>query len=975
MTLEIGKEYNGFKLMEKNTLKEINSEALIFKHEKTGAKLLKLKNEDDNKVFSIAFRTPPKDSTGVAHILEHSVLCGSRKFPTKEPFVELIKGSLNTFLNAMTFGDKTMYPVASKNKKDFFNLMDVYLDAVFYPNIYKYPQIFMQEGWHYELENKEDDIAYKGVVFNEMKGAYSSPESILMRKISESLFPDTTYGVESGGDPEHIPELSYEEFIDFHKKYYHPSNSYIYLYGDGDILEELKFIEDNYLREFEKLDVDSSIKIQPHFSNMREVIVDYPISLNEKEEDKTFFSLNFVIGKSTDKELYLAFDILEHLLLETPAAPLKKAILKANIGKDVFGSFDNSILQPTFSIVVKNSNEDKKEKFKEVVFETLKELVNNGIDKKLVESSINIKEFALREADFGGYPTGLIYGIKCMDSWLYDNNPLMHLNYEPQLGKVKEALNSKYFEELIEKYILNNNHSSLLIVKPEKGLGERKDEEEKSKLKAYKETLSEEEIDKIIDETKKLKERQISSDSQEDLNKIPLLSIEDIERNTETLPLEECNELGVKVLKHDIFTNKIAYINLYFSSTVVPQELIPYTGLLATVLGKVSTKKYSYEELSNEVNINTGGIYYTSTAYSSNNDLDCFIPVVKVKSKALISKLPKLFNLLGEEIKHSKFDDYSRIREIISELKSRMEMTIFDRGHMVTAGRVASYFSSVAAYLENVTGLTFYHFIVELEKNFEDKKEDIVNKLEQVSKLIFNKNNLTVSVTLEEEDYKHFKDSFSVLYDSLGEKNISYNKYIFDLKPENEGLMTSGKVQYNAKGYNYRKLGYDYTGTMQVLKTIISYDYLWNKVRVQGGAYGCFGGFNRNGNMYFVSYRDPNLKKTLEAYDGAVEYINNFNCDNREMTKYIIGTISDIDSPLTPSMKGEKAAANYFSNITSQDLQKEREEILDTKVEDIKKLANIVEKCMKEQYICVLGSEERIKENKELFNKVINIFE
>lgn len=975
MSLEIGKVYSGFKLLRENELKEINSKALIFQHEETGAKLLKLKNEDDNKVFSIAFRTPPNDSTGVAHILEHSVLCGSRKFPTKEPFVELIKGSLNTFLNAMTFGDKTMYPVASRNKKDFFNLMDVYLDAVLYPNIYKYSEIFMQEGWHYELEDKNSDIQYKGVVYNEMKGAYSSPESILMRKISESLFPDTTYGVESGGDPEFIPELSYEEFIDFHKRYYHPSNSYIFLYGDGEVLEELKFIQDNYLKDFKMLKIDSKIRLQASFSSMREAIVDYPISPNEKEEDKTFLSLNFAVGKSTDKELYLAFDILEHLLLETPAAPLKKALIAANIGKDVFGSFDNSILQPTFSVVVKGSNEDKKDEFKSIIFNTLQDLVQNGIDKKLIESSINIKEFALREADFGGYPTGLIYGIKCMDSWLYDEEPLMHLNYEPQLEKIKEALKSNYFEKIIEEYILNNKHSSLLMVRPKKGLGEEKDKELKEKLKAYKEKLSEAELNKIIEETKKLKERQMSSDSPEDLKKIPLLSIEDIEREVEELPLEVVEESSIKVLKHNLFTNKIAYINLYFNTTVVPQELTPYVGLLSSVLGKVSTEKYSYEELSNEVNIHTGGINYTSTAYSDSKEVDNFIPMLKVKSKALIQKLPEMFMLLGEEISGSKFDDYRRINEIISELKSRMEMTIFDRGHMVTAGRLASYFSPVANYLEGVTGLNFYHFIVELENNFESKKEEIVNKLKEVSKLIFNKENLIVSVALEESEYKYFKDNFSILYGKLGNRGLQYYEYYYNLKPENEGLMTSGKVQYNAKGYNYRKLGYEYTGTMQVLKTIISYDYLWNKVRVQGGAYGCFGGFNRNGNMYFVSYRDPNLKDTLEVYDGSVKYIEAFNTDEREMIKYIIGTISDIDSPLSPVMKAEKAAANYFSQITTEDLKREREEILDSKVNSVRNLATLVDDCMKQQYICVLGGEDRIKENNDLFNKVINVFE
>ncbi|WP_315115970.1 insulinase family protein [uncultured Clostridium sp.] len=974
MNFEIGEIYSGFKLVDKKTVEEVNSLALIFEHEDTGAKLLKLENEEDNKVFSISFRTPPQDSTGVAHILEHSVLCGSRKFPSKEPFVELIKGSLNTFLNAMTFADKTMYPVASKNKKDFFNLMDVYLDAVLYPNIYKYPQIFMQEGWHHELEDLEGEITYKGVVYNEMKGAFSSPESILMRKIPESLFPDTTYGVESGGDPEHIPELTYENFINFHKKYYHPSNSYIFLYGDGDTLEELSFIHNNYLKDFKKIDIDSSIAIQKPFENMVENVVEYPISQNEGEGDKTFLSLNFVVGEVTDAELYLAFEILEHLLLETPAAPLKKALIQSGIGKDVFGSFDNSVLQPTLSVIVKNSNEDKKAEFKNLVFATLKELVDKGIDKKLIQSSLNIKEFYLREADYGGYPKGLIYGIKCMDSWLYDNHPLMHLNYEPQLKKIKERAEKGYFEELINEYILKSDHSSLLIVKPKKGLAEEKDRNTKEKLKAYKEDLSKDELKKILDDTKELTKRQNTPDSQEAIEKIPLLSIEDINREAEKLPIEVLDEGGIKVLKHDIFTNKIAYVDLYFNTGNVPQELIPYIGLLAGVLGKVSTEKHDYEDLSKEVNINTGGIYYSSTAYSNSVNVDEFTPMLKVKAKVLASRMGDLFKLLVEEIGSSKFDDSRRIKEILSELKSRMEMTIFDRGHMVAVGRVASYFSAVGAYLELVSGINLYHFVVDLEENFESKKEEIESNLNKLCKLIFNKENVTISITLEEEDYKEFQKELPILLKGLGENTFEKYSYNFALKPENEGLMTSGKVQYNAKGYNFKKLGYKYTGTMQVLKTIVSFDYLWNKVRVQGGAYGCFGGFNRNGNMYFVSYRDPHLKNTLDVYDRAFEYIENFMEDERGMTKYIIGTVSDVDSPLTASMKGDKASANYFSGVKDEDIQREREEILDTKVDDIKKLAPIARDCMKEQYICVLGNEDRIKEEKDMFNNLMHIF-
>lgn len=972
--LEVGKIYSGFKLIERSRIEEIDSEALIFEHVKTGAKLLKLINKDDNKVFSISFRTPPDDSTGVAHILEHSVLCGSRKFPLKEPFVELIKGSLNTFLNAMTFPDKTMYPIASRNKQDFFNLMDVYLDAVFYPNIYGQPEIFMQEGWHYGIENKNEDIEYKGVVYNEMKGAFSSPESILSRKIMETLYPDTVYGIESGGDPDFIPELTYEKFIEFHKRYYHPSNSYIFLYGDGNILEELKFIEENYLKNFSKLEIDSAIAEQKPFNSMKDIKVQYPILPDEKEKDKTFLSLNLSIEKSTDKELYLAFDILEHLLLETQAAPLKRALIESNIGKDVFGSYENSILQPFFSIIVKNSNENKKEEFKTVVINTLNKLVKEGIDKKLVEASINIKEFDLREADFGGYPTGLIYGIKCMDSWLYDDDPLMHLRYEEQLNKIKtNALNNKYFENLIEKYLLNNTHSSLLIVSPAKGIAEKKNEKTKEDLKRYKESLSDKELDNLIRETQLLKERQTTQDSEENLKKIPLLAIEDIDKDTEKLPIEINEEKSIKVLKHNIFTNKIAYINLYFNICNVPQKLIPYVGLLSGIMGKVDTENYSYEELSKEINIYTGGINSTVDIYSNTKKVDEFIPMFKVRSKSMIGKLPKLFELLKEELMHSNFNNHNRIKELISEMKSRMEMIIFDKGHLIAAGRVGSYFSASTEYSEKVSGLKLYHFICELEKDFNGS--EIENKLKDLCDVIFNKENLTISVTIEEEDYDEFKKNFHILYNELGNNKITNCKYEFKEEQLNEGLMTSGKVQYNAKGYNFKKLGYEYSGAMRVLKSIISYDYLWNKVRVQGGAYGCFGIFNRSGNMFFTSYRDPALKNTLSAYDKMKDYIQDFSADEREITKYIIGTISDIDTPLTPSMKGEKSVSDYFSNISYEDLQKERREILNVNIEQIRSLSKVVEECMNKNYICVLGSEEKIRKNKEMFNKTFNVFE
>ena len=560
MEYKIGTNYNGFVLVREENIKEVNSIARIFEHEKTGARLLHMENDDTNKVFSIGFKTPPEDSTGVMHILEHSVLCGSRKFPTKEPFVELVKGSLNTFLNAMTFSDKTIYPIASQNEKDFFNLMDVYLDAVFYPNIYKTKEILMQEGWHYDLEKKEDELTYKGVVYNEMKGAFSSPEGILMRKIQETLFPDNTYSNESGGDPKYIPDLTYEQFIDTHKKYYHPSNSYIFLYGDMNLEKCLKFINEEYLADFDRKEIDAEIKPQEKYNSIKDVEYTYSISEEDDDSEKTFLALNYVTGRSTDEEVYMDLNLLEYILLEAEGAPLKKALLDAEIGKDVFGSFDGGILQPVFSIIAKNSEVNKKEKFRKVVYDTLNDIVKNGIDKKLIEGCINAFEFRLREADTGGYPKGLVYYMNAMDSWLYGGDPLMHIKYEHAIENVKKSLNTNHFEELIKKYMLDNTHASLLTLKPEKGLAQREENELKEKLENYKNSLSEEELNKIVEETNNLILRQSTPDSPELLETIPLLSLDDIGKEVEDLTINKVKHNNIEILHCNTFTSNIAYL-------------------------------------------------------------------------------------------------------------------------------------------------------------------------------------------------------------------------------------------------------------------------------------------------------------------------------------------------------------------------------------------------------------------------------
>jgi presequence protease len=972
MEFKTGQVYNGFKLMEEREIKEINSVARIFEHEKNGARLLSLENDDDNKVFGIGFRTPPEDSTGLPHILEHSVLCGSRKFPSKEPFVELLKGSLNTFLNAMTFPDKTIYPVASRNKKDFFNLMDVYLDAVLYPNIYKIPEIFRQEGWHYELEEKEGEVIYNGVVYNEMKGAFSSPDSLLHRKIRNSLFPDTTYGFESGGDPDVIPELTYEQFINFHKKYYHPTNSYICLYGNGDINEQLKFINDEYLSSFDRMEVDSGVHSQKPFESLQELSFDYPA---EELKDNTYLSLNFAVGNSTDPETYLAFEILEHLLLDTAAAPLKKALIDAEIGKSVQGSYDNSIIQPVFSIVAKNSNEEQRESFKTVVFDTLKKIVKEGLNKELVEASINKMEFSLREADFRGYPKGLIYYIKSLDSWLYGQDPLMHFEFEPVLEKIKSALTTNYFEKLIEKYLINNNHSSMVVLNPAKGVVEARAEEIKEELRKYKASLSDTDIERIIDETQKLKERQSTPDSPENLKTIPALSLEDIDKKAENLGFKEKEEKGIKVLFNPVFTNKISYLNLIFNTDRVPQDLLTYMGLLSNVIGKISTEKYEYGDLSNQINIHTGGISFSTRVFLEKDSPEGFTPTFGVRCKALASKMPKAAEFIAEILGSTRFDEKKRIREIIREVKSRFEAAVYSSGHAVSSMRLLSYFSPKVQYDEFLSGLSYYKFIVSLEKNFDEKWEEISQNLKKVSEFIFNKNNLLINLVCDREDYGSLTDNLDVIMKVLKTEVLPEVTYNFDLKPANEGLLTQSKVQFVAKGGNYVKAGYKYNGSLLVLKTIAGYDYLWNKVRVLGGAYGVMSGFGRDGNTYIVSYRDPKLKETLNTYDGMEEYLRGFEADESEMTKYIIGTVSNLDFPLTPSMRGEVTAANYICKVTHEDQQRERDQVINTRVEDIRGFANLLKDTLSQNYICVLGNDGKIKENKDIFNELMTVVE
>lgn len=962
-----------YELIEQKNLSDIKSEGYILRHKKTGARISLISNDDNNKVFYIGFRTPSQDSTGVAHIVEHTVLCGSKRFPAKDPFVELVKGSLNTFLNAMTYPDKTIYPVASTNDVDFQNLMHVYLDAVFYPNIYSRPEIFKQEGWHYELENAEDAITLNGVVYNEMKGAFSSPEGVLDRQVLNALYPDTSYQYESGGDPEEIPQLSYEEFLEFHGKYYHPSNSYIYLYGDMDMEEKLNWLDEEYLSKYDYLEIDSAIKKQEPFREPVEIRKLYSISSGESVADNTYLSCNFSIDTILNEKIYIAFDILDYALLGAPGAPLKKALLDAKIGKDVMSSYDNSIYQPTFSIVVKNSNPEKKEEFLQIIERVLKEQVKQGINKKSLLAGLNVFEFKYREADFGQFPKGLLFGIQCLDSWLYDyTQPFTHLEALEVIEWLKQQVETGYYEKLVEDYLLHNTHKAIVVIEPEKGLNAKHDKELEEKLAQYKASLSKEEIEKLVEETNHLKEYQEEPSTKEELESIPMLSREDLTKEAEPLSIVERREEETDILYHPVESNGIAYISLLFDTSGVAKEDVPYLGILKAILGYVDTENYTYGELANEINLHTGGINGSNAIFGHAKE-DTYATRFQVQVKTLYDKIPKAMELIGEILSHTKLSDEKRIYEILAQTKSRLQMNFSSAGHSVSAMRAMSYFSKAAKYSDLTGGISFYQLVKQLEENYHTEKEALAEKLQKLTELIFRPENLIVSIGSEETGYEKFVRILPGLRALLWNTKVEVQQAVMDCEQLNEGFMDASQVQYVSRAGNYRKAGFAYTGALRILKVILSYEYLWLNIRVKGGAYGCMTGFTRRGDCYFTSYRDPNLEKTNEVYEGIPEYLRNFSIDERDMTKYIIGTFSDLDIPLTPSSRAVRSMNAYFTGITFEDIQKERDEILNATQEDIRNLADMIEAVLKEGALCVIGNEEKLKEQADMFKEIKNL--
>lgn len=969
------KEILGYKLIESRWLEDVKSTSYLYEHEKTGARVAILSNDDDNKAFYIGFRTTPENEKGIPHIIEHSVLCGSKKFPIKDPFVELAKGSLNTYLNAMTYPDKTVYPVASYNDKDFKNLMEVYMDAVCYPNIKQVKEIFMQEGWHFELEDMEAPLTINGVVYNEMKGAYSSSEEVIYKEGFQVLFPENTYSKDSGGNPKKIPELSYEEFIEFYETYYHPSNSYIYLYGDVDIEERLTWLDQEYLSKFEKREVSSEIKPQTAFKEMVDHHAYFAVAEEEPVEDNSTLAYNKVISTALDKKVCQAFEILDYALVSAPGAPIRQALIDAGIGQDVYGYFDSGLLQPVYMIVAKNANPKDKENFKSIIEDKLTEIVKNGIDKNSLLAAINSQEFRFREADYGQFPKGLLYGLTCLDSWIYDGDPFLYLEVLDLFEELKAEIETGYFENLVQKYLLDNQHGAIVLVEPKKGMAAQEEKELEEALLAKKNALTVEEKEKLIQETKELHKYQETPSNEEDLKKIPLLKREDLRKEANPFFNEEKKINDVTYLCHNIETNGIDYIHMLFDISDFTEEEIAWAGMLRAMIGLVNTENFTYAQFVNEVNIHTGGIYCGTSFHSSVEAQVKSKMTFELNIKVLDSKLKEAMSLAKEMLFTSNLRDKKRVKELLVQTKSRLQMMLNSSAHQVATMRALSANSFYARFQEWTHGISFYQEICNMIDLLEKDEEAYFARLEELLERILVRKRLLISFTGNESLYLAAKDDLEEFCECLKEgTNASEMKWdLYDAKKE--AFTDASQIQYVARTGFYKEEQEAFSSALRVLKTILSYEYLWTNVRVLGGAYGCMCSFLRTGEMYLVSYRDPNLKKTMEVYEAIPQFVKEFKASEREMTQYIIGTLGSLDTPLTPEAKGHRSLIAYLGGLSYDMVQRERDDMLQAKDSDIRALHTCIEKALSQGQICVIGNEIAIKKEEDMFDCVAGLLD
>ncbi len=947
---------HGFTLVRSEVVSEYNATADLYRHDKTGAELLSIRCDDENKVFGITFRTPPSDSTGVAHILEHSVLCGSKKYPVKEPFVELLKGSLQTFLNAFTYPDKTCYPVASQNLQDFYNLVDVYLDAVLYPLLTKHTHA--QEAWHYEIENPADPLVFKGVVFNEMKGVYSSPDSALAQWAQESVFPDITYGLDYGGDPAHIPDLTYEALKGFHDQYYHPSNSRIWFYGDDDPEKRLEILN-AWLSAFEKNPVDSRIPPQKRLNAPREVTRLYH---SPDADAKSFYVRSWLLNDATDTTLGLAFDILNHILVGTPASPLRKALIDSGIGEDIAGiGLENQLRQFYFSTGLKGIDAAHAPRVAEVITTTLEELATNGIDEKTVEAALNTVEFRLRENNTGNYPRGLSLMVRSLAVWLYEGDPIAAIRFEASMKEIREKASDGFFEALIREHLIANKHRVGFLLKPSPDVGPELEAKEKKRLADAKASMSPAQIEAMIRETAELKRLQVLPDPPEALKLLPMLKRKDLSPDIKTIPLDVTEIAGTRTLYHDIFTQNLIYLDIGFDLQVLPQRLLSYVPLLGRALIDMGTQAEDYVALSQRIGSRTGGI--TPTPYTSASRVSPRGPTwLFLRGKAMATQGQDLCSILGEILLLPKLDQRDRFKQIVLEEKSMQEAHLVPSGHSVVNTRIRGLFNPADAAAEQMKGASYLLFLRELADRLENNWSSVRGDLDRLHRLLVNRKAMIANVTTDAATWASFRPALASLLQKLPDAPLRTEAWELG-QPATvaEGLSAPTQVNYVGLGGVLFAEPDGFDGSALVVSRYLRSSYLWERVRVQGGAYGGFSFFDyRSGLLSFVSYRDPNVGKTLDAYRAIPAYLRELELSDDELTKAIIGAIGDLDAHQLPDTKGFTSMTRWLCGDDDTFRQKLRDQVLGTTPAAFKTFADGTDAMLAKASTVILGSEKAL---------------
>jgi Zn-dependent M16 (insulinase) family peptidase len=950
----------GFELVREQAIPELNSRARLYRHLATGAELLSMDNDDENKVFGITFCTPPTDSTGLPHIMEHSVLCGSRKYPVKEPFVELLKGSLNTFVNAMTFPDKTTYPVASQNAQDLYNLIDVYLDAVFYPNLT--PNTLQQEGWHYELDHLDDPLVFKGVVFNEMKGAYSDPDSLLERYVQQSLFPDTAYGLDYGGDPVSIPNLTYDQFRRFHATYYHPSNARIFFYGDDPVDERLRIVGE-YLQDFKRIQVNASVAVQPRFAEPRRLTYSYAAGEDESNGKKAMTTVNWVLARGDDPETALAFAMLNHILIETPASPLRKALIDSGLGEDLAGSgLEADLRQMTFSTGLKGIAVDDSAKVESLILDTLSGLVRDHIDPDMVEAAVNTVEFARRENNTGFFPRGLLLMLRALRTWLYGGDPLTGLAFEAPLAAIKQRLASgdRYFESMLQQYFLDNPHRTVVLLKPDPELQQRQDAAERERLAQTRAAMSMEALNKVMEDTQRLKLMQETPDSPEALATIPRLKVQDLEKQNKRIPLEVLESKGAQFLYHDLFTNGIVYLDVGFDLRALPQELLPYVALFGRALLELGTDTEDFVKLSQRIGRKTGGIH-SSQFTSAVLGTERVAAWALWRGKATVPQADDLLAILRDVLLTARLDNRERFRQLVLEEKASQEAQLVPAGHLVVRTRLQSRFGEADWAAEQMSGISYLFFLRELADEVEKDWPSVLDKLEAIRQRLINRNSMICNVTLDGQHWQQFEPKLADFLSALPATPPALASWSPSYPTADEGLVIPAQVNYIGKGVNLYRLGYEAHGSIVPILNYLQTTWLWERVRVHGGAYGAFGMFDRRSGIFaYLSYRDPNLLATLDNFDQTSQFLRHLELSDDELEKAIIGAIGLVDAYLLPDAKGSASMMRYLTGDTDERRQQMRDEILSTTVQDFRRFGEVLEQVNTHGAVVVLGSREAI---------------